>query len=167
MEKRSMRSEKGRLRAAPSAGEEREKSKKRRELRAIFFNGVLFKNPMLVGALGIYPMLTACHTLRGALELSVVLVAMAVPAGLILCFTGNLVPLWARPGLAAVVAALLYIPASALPFWRIRWAVPWGERWLCVLQLLFGNGFCLAESLWSGSFPLTAAGAWPILFLDS
>ena len=62
MEKRSMRSEKGRLRAAPSAGEEREKSKKRRELRAIFFNGVLFKNPMLVGALGIYPMLTACHT---------------------------------------------------------------------------------------------------------
>ena len=115
MEKRSAPNEEKRPAVFP--GGEREKSRKRRELRAIFLNGVLFKNPMLVGALGIYPMLAACHTLRGALELSVVLAAMAVPAGLILCFTGNLVPLWARPALAAGVAALLYIPASALMEW--------------------------------------------------
>lgn len=69
---------------------------------------------MLVGALGIYPMIVACQTLRNALELSVMLAAMSIPAGLILCFTGNLVPVWVRPALSAIVSALLYIPASAL-----------------------------------------------------
>ena len=121
MEKRSMLNEKIQSRFA--SGSKEEKKKKRRELRAIFSNGVLFKNPMLVGALGIYPMLTACHTLRAALELSVILAAMSIPAGLILCFTGNLVPLWARPALAAGVAAVLYIPASALMEWIFPGAI--------------------------------------------
>ena len=55
MEKRSMLNEKIRSRFASGAKEE--KKKKRRELRAIFSNGVLFKNPMLVGALGFIPCL--------------------------------------------------------------------------------------------------------------
>ena len=55
VEKRSMLNEKIRSRFA--SGSKEEKKKKRRELRAIFSNGVLFKNPMLVGALGFIPCL--------------------------------------------------------------------------------------------------------------
>lgn len=95
--------------------EEDKKNKRKREsLREVFWNGAIFKNPVLVGALGIYPILAACHTLRNALELSVLLAAMAIPAGLLLYCIGRFMPSWALPALAAGTAGVLYLPASAL-----------------------------------------------------
>lgn len=103
-------------RETPDFRVSRERKRKRRELRTVFWNGVLFKNPMLVGALGMFP-LVACTTLKNALELSFLLLAISLPVNLILCFTGNLVPLWARPALAAGVSMVVYIPASLLTNW--------------------------------------------------
>ena len=89
----------------------RERQKKRRELRRIFLNGVLFKNPMLVGALGMFPLVT-CTTLKNALELSFLLLVISIPVNVVLCYTGNLVPGWVRPTWAAAISLAVYAPAS-------------------------------------------------------
>ena len=81
---------------------------------SIFLNGLLFRNPVLIGALGLYPVAAAARDLRSAAALSVLFLALALPSGLILCLLGLLVPRWFRPGLALLVSAACYLPAGRL-----------------------------------------------------
>ena len=85
-----------------------------REARTIFTNGLLLKNPLLIGALGLYPVIAGAYSLKNALTLSLLILVISLPVGLIMCFFGELVPLWLRPGVALGLNALVYIPAAAL-----------------------------------------------------
>lgn len=85
-----------------------------REAAAIFTNGMLYRNPMLIGALGMYPIVAAGYSLRNALELTLLFVLVSVPTNLLLCLLGMLVPRWFRPGLVLLVSAAVYVPAAWL-----------------------------------------------------
>ena len=63
-----------------------------RETRTVFTNGLFFKNPVLIGALGLYPVVAAGYNLRMAVELSILLFLITLPTGLVCCFLGGLIP---------------------------------------------------------------------------
>lgn len=81
---------------------------------SIFLNGLLFRNPVLIGALGLYPVAAAARDIKSAAALSVLFLALSLPSGLILCLLGLLVPRWFRPGLVLLVSAACYLPAGWL-----------------------------------------------------
>ena len=83
-----------------------------RETRTVFTNGLFFKNPVLIGALGLYPVVAAGYNLRMAVELSLLLFLMTLPAALTCCLLGGLVPNWLRPGAVLAVNAVFYLPAA-------------------------------------------------------
>lgn len=91
---------------------------KRRDLFAetskIFVNGMLFRNPVLYAALGLYPVAAAGTSLRSAVELSLLFLLIALPTGLISCAVGQLLPFWARPGAVLAASALVFLPAARL-----------------------------------------------------
>ena len=74
----------------------------------IFLNGMLFRNPVLVGALGMYPIAAAAWNLKNAAALSVLFLALSLPSSLVLCLLGMLVPRWFRPALVLLVSAAFY-----------------------------------------------------------
>jgi Na+-translocating ferredoxin:NAD+ oxidoreductase RnfE subunit len=85
-----------------------------REAGMIFANGMLYRNPLLVGALGLYPVVAAATGVRSALELSFLFLLISLPTDLVLCLCGMLVPQWFRPGLALLVSAAFYLPAVSV-----------------------------------------------------
>lgn len=85
-----------------------------RGIGAIFLNGLLFRNPVLIGALGMYPIAAAAWNMKNAAALSFLFLALSLPSSLLLCLTGMLVPRWFRPGLVLLVSAALYVPAGVL-----------------------------------------------------
>lgn len=80
----------------------------------IFLNGLLFRNPVLIGALGMYPIAAAAWSLKNAAALSVLFLVLSLPSSLLLCLAGLLVPRWFRPGLVLLVSAAFYVPAGLL-----------------------------------------------------
>ncbi|MCI1965541.1 MAG: hypothetical protein LKJ17_05345 [Oscillospiraceae bacterium] len=95
---------------------------KRLFLRAavpIFLNGLLFRNPVLIRALGMYPIVAAAWNTKNAAGLSILFLALSLSSSLLLCLTGMLVPRWFRPGLVLLVSAALYVPAGALADWLV------------------------------------------------
>ena len=84
-----------------------------RETRTIFTNGLFFKNPVLIGALGLYPVVAAGYNLRAAVQLSLLLFLITLPTALICCFLGGLVPNWLRPGAVLVISACLLYTSDA------------------------------------------------------
>ena len=80
----------------------------------IFFNGLLFRNPVLIGALGMYPVAAAAWSPANAAALSLLFFLLSLPSSLSLCLTGMLVPRWFRPGLVLLVSAAFYYPAAIL-----------------------------------------------------
>ena len=84
------------------------------EISKIFLNGLFFKNPVLIGALGIYPVVAAGYNLKNAVELSALFFFIALPTGLFSCLVGEMVPLWVRPGLVLASSAVFYLPAAWL-----------------------------------------------------
>jgi Na+-translocating ferredoxin:NAD+ oxidoreductase RnfE subunit len=85
-----------------------------RETGTIFLNGVFYKNPVLVGALGLYPIVAAGYNLRNAVELSILFFLLSLPTALVFCQIGELIPLWLRPGTVLIASAVFYLPASWL-----------------------------------------------------
>lgn len=81
---------------------------------SIFLNGLLYRNPLLIGALGLYPVVAAAWNLRNALAMSLLFLAVSLPTSLVLCMVGLMVPRWFRPGLVLLVSAAFYIPAGYL-----------------------------------------------------
>ncbi|XOQ47896.1 MAG: Electron transport complex subunit RsxE [Eubacteriales bacterium] len=85
-----------------------------RETGTIFLNGVLYKNPVLVGALGMFPVVFAGNNLKNAAVLSLLYFFLSVPLSLFFCLVGEMVPAWMRPGLVLASSALFYLPAAWL-----------------------------------------------------
>lgn len=77
----------------------------------IFRSGLLSRNPVLVGALGLYPVAAAGFGLKNAAALSLLFILIAIPSEIVLCLAGLLVPKWARPGAVLLVTAVFYVPA--------------------------------------------------------
>lgn len=78
----------------------------------IFANGFVFRNPVLIGALGMYQVVSAGYSLKNAVTMSLLFLFIALPAGLVMCLIGMALPDWIRPGAALTVSALFYIPAA-------------------------------------------------------
>lgn len=85
-----------------------------RETGTIFLNGAFFKNPVLVGALGLYPVVAAGYNMKNAVELSLLFLFLSLPLTLLFCLVGEMVPVWIRPGLVLTASAVLYLPAAWL-----------------------------------------------------
>jgi Na+-translocating ferredoxin:NAD+ oxidoreductase RnfE subunit len=83
-----------------------------RRLGIIFRNGALFRNPVLVGALGLYPVAAAGFGLRNAAALCILFTLTALPVQLLLCLLGLVLPRWARPAAVLAAAAVFYLPAA-------------------------------------------------------
>ena len=83
-----------------------------KETGAVFLNSLFLKNPVVISALGIYPVVVGSYSLKSALELSLMMVLIAVPVNLILCAVGELLPNWLRPGVVLLVSAAFYLPAG-------------------------------------------------------
>lgn len=82
-----------------NAGREPEKGgTSGRRARQIFAHRILFENPLLIALLGLYPVAAACHTLKNALELSVMLAVLIPPAAVLFCCVGGRIPAVAAPG---------------------------------------------------------------------
>ena len=84
------------------------------EMIKIFFNGLFFKNPVLVGALGLYPVVAAGYNLKNAVELSLLFLFISLPTALLFCLVGEMLPLWLRPGLVLAISAVFYLPGAWL-----------------------------------------------------
>nr|WP_319489539.1 Rnf-Nqr domain containing protein [uncultured Caproiciproducens sp.] len=85
-----------------------------RETNTIFLNGVFFKNPVLVGALGLYPVVAAGYNMKNAVELSLLFLFISLPVALLFCLVGEMLPVWIRPGLVLAASAMIYLPAAWL-----------------------------------------------------
>jgi Predicted NADH:ubiquinone oxidoreductase, subunit RnfE len=85
-----------------------------RETSKIFLNGYFYRNPVLIAALGLYPVVAAGYNLRNAVELSLLFLLISLPTGLIACLIGQMVPNWARPGLVFAASAVCWLPAAWL-----------------------------------------------------
>lgn len=85
-----------------------------RSMGTIFRNGVLFRNPVVVGALGLYPVVAAGFGLKNAVALSILFLLTAIPSQLLMCFLGLLLPEWVRPAIALAATGIFYVPAALL-----------------------------------------------------
>lgn len=75
-----------------------------------FANGVVFQNPVLVGGMGLYLVLSGSASLEGAWFLSLLLIALTVPVCIICWLAGKWIPAWLRLPLAFLLTVLLYLP---------------------------------------------------------
>lgn len=85
-----------------------------RETGTIFLNGAFFRNPVLVGALGLYPVVAGGYNMRNAVELSLLFLFLLLPLTLLYCLIGEMMAIWLRPGLVLTASAVLYLPAAWL-----------------------------------------------------
>lgn len=80
----------------------------------IFVSGVCFKNPILIGALGLYPVVAAGYCLRNGVALSIMMLIMMLPTCLISSFAGKSIPNWIRPAVVLLLSAAFYLPSQIL-----------------------------------------------------
>ena len=78
----------------------------------IFRSGFLFRNPVAVGALGLFPVVAAGTGLKNAAALSFLFLLISVPSELVLCAAGMLIPKWIRPAAVLFLSAVFYVPAA-------------------------------------------------------
>lgn len=85
---------------------------KMRQAAQIFLNGLLFKNPVLIGALGLFPVVAAGYSLQNGLALSILMLVIMVPVCMISCWIGTRIRSWLRPAIVLLLCAVFYIPAA-------------------------------------------------------
>lgn len=85
-----------------------------REAGAIFYNSMFFRNPVLIGALGMYPIAAACFGIKNAVALSVLFAVICLPVSMLLSLFGMLLPRWSRPAVVLALSAVCFLPASML-----------------------------------------------------
>lgn len=83
-------------------------------LREVFVNGLLYKNPVLIGAIGLCPVVAAGTTLKSGVALALLLAALLLPTCLLFSLVGDKVPMWLRPPVILVLSAALYVPGALL-----------------------------------------------------
>ncbi|WP_101698300.1 Rnf-Nqr domain containing protein [Clostridium minihomine] len=104
---------KGRGRAVAARGSKKAVRKRLiRESGNIFLNGLVFRNPVALGALGLFPVVGAGYSMENAAALSFMMLFMMLPVCLICGWLR--MPVWVRPAVALVLSGLMYLPAAAL-----------------------------------------------------
>jgi Na+-translocating ferredoxin:NAD+ oxidoreductase RnfE subunit len=124
------------------------------ETLKIFLNGVFYKNPVLVGALGLYPVVAAGYNMRNAVELSLLFLFLAVPTCLLSCFIGWLVPAHFRTSVALLISAVFYLPAAWLTDLLIPGAISalgmFGALMICNSVIIFrASDYAPAHIAWA------------------
>lgn len=112
-----------------------------KESIGIFLNGLVYRNPVALGALGLFPVVGAGYSIENAAVLSLMMLVMMLPVCLL---SGWLkVPVWIRPALALVLSGILYIPAAYLT----KWLLPQTVSTLGVYAILMiGNSIVLSRA---------------------
>ncbi len=82
------------------------------DLRVVSRSAAFYRNPVLAGALALYPVAAAGVGMRNAAALSVLFVLTALPVQAALCLTGMLFPAWARPAAVLAACAVFWVPAA-------------------------------------------------------
>ena len=80
-------------------------------------NGIVARNPVLVSAMGMCPVVAAGITLKNGVILSLILGALLIPTSVLSSCLYSRLPRWARPPALVLVAALLY---CGVAWWRGR-----------------------------------------------
>ena len=71
-------------------------------------NGIVARNPILVSAMGMCPVVAAGTTLKNGVILSLILGALLIPTSVLSSCLYRRLPRWARPPALVLAAALLY-----------------------------------------------------------
>jgi len=79
-----------------------------------FFQEILVKNPVLVGTIGLCPVVAICTSLKAALIMSAITVVTLVIAQLITSLVLKRLPQWVRLGLYTVIGMLVVVPAMLI-----------------------------------------------------
>ncbi len=79
-----------------------------------FGRAAFARNPVAVGALGLFPVAAGAYQLQNAVALTLLTLAVSAPASVLFSLLGRRVPAWLRPGLALAAAGALFLPAQQL-----------------------------------------------------
>lgn len=133
--------EKGGRRSAARGSKKTVQKRLMKESTGIFLNGLLFRNPVAIGALGLFPVVGAGYTLQNAAALSLMMLVMLLPVCL---FSGWLkLPVWVRPAVVLVLSGVMYLPAAAL----VSWLMPKAFSALSIYAvLMIGNSILLSRA---------------------
>lgn len=83
-------------------------------LKQIFYNGVLYNNPVLIGALGMCPVIAAGFTLKNGVALSIILAILIIPTCVISSLLFSRMEHWLRVPLIVLISSLFYVGACFL-----------------------------------------------------
>lgn len=78
----------------------------------IFKNGLLYRNPILIAALGIYPAAFAGTSLKSGVAFSILIFLICVPVCIISGIIGERIPNWVRPAVTLILTASFYVLAQ-------------------------------------------------------
>lgn len=133
--------EKGGLRKAARGSKKTVQKRLIKESIGIFLNGLVFRNPVAIGALGLFAVVGAGYTLQNAAALSLMMLIMMLPVCLL---SGWLkMPVWVRPAAVLVLSGVMYLPAAAL----LNWLMPQAFSALSVYTvLMIGNSIILSRA---------------------
>lgn len=107
----------------------------------IFVNGLLFRNPVAIGALGLFPVVGAGFSLANAAALSLMMLVMMLPVCVVSSWLRG--PVWVRPAVVLVLSGLMYLPAAGL----LEWMMPQTMSKLGVYGILMiGNSIVLSRA---------------------
>lgn len=82
--------------------------------KSYFFQEILAKNPVLVGTIGLCPVVAICTTLKAAVIMSAITLVTLVVAQLITSLILRYLPQWVRLGLYTLVGMIVVVPAMLL-----------------------------------------------------
>lgn len=106
-----------------------------------FVKGAFLKNPVLVRAIGIGPIIGAAITLRHGLALSIIMTVLLFGSSLFGFFIGRLIPESFRAPINIILCAVLLIPS----FLIAEWILPGGVHSLSVFAPLMMVNSILAS----------------------
>ena len=112
-----------------------------KESTGIFLNGLVFRNPVAIGALGLFPVVGAGYTMQNAAVLSLMMLVMMLPVCLLSGWVK--IPVWIRPAAALALSGGMYLPAAALA----KWLMPQAFSALGIYTvLMIGNSIILSRA---------------------
>jgi Na+-translocating ferredoxin:NAD+ oxidoreductase RnfE subunit len=133
--------EKGGKRNASRGSKKTMQKRLLKESAGIFWNGLVFRNPVAIGALGLFPVVGAGYTMQNAAALSLMMLVMMLPVCLV---SGWLkLPVWIRPAVVLVLSGVLYLPAAALATWLMPQAF---SNLSIYAVLMIGNSILLSRA---------------------
>ncbi len=107
--------EKGGRRSSARGSKKTLQKRLMKESAGIFLNGLVFRNPVAIGALGLFPVVGAGYTMQNAAVLSLMMLVMMLPVCLLSGWVK--IPVWIRP--AALAKWLMPQAFSALGIYTV------------------------------------------------